>query len=62
MDGRMSLWEYGAVVHNWNARQPKGEGGIEAYNGPTPTEEEWEDMVKRSAQTVAAAQNKARAH
>lgn len=59
MSGEMSLWEYGAIVHNWNDRQPKGEGGFAEYDGPMPTEQDWEEMRDRSARTVAAAQARA---
>lgn len=53
MSGEMSLWEYGAIIHNWNERQPKD--GPQEYNGPIPTEEDFAEMAVRSAQTVAMA-------
>ena len=58
MSGEMSLWEYGAIVHNWNDRQPKPDGFGE-YQGPMPTEQDWEDMRVATERTVAAAQSRA---
>lgn len=57
MSGEMSLWEYGAIVHNWNERQPKD--GPQEYTGPMPSEEERAEMTYRTAQTVARAQSNA---
>jgi len=54
----MSLWEYGAIVQNWNDRQPK-DGAIPEYTGPMPSEEERAEMQYRTAQTVARAQSNA---
>ncbi len=51
MSGEMSLWEYGAIVHNWNERQPK-DGGIPEYTGPMPSDEERQEMIYQTARTV----------
>lgn len=58
MSGEMSLWEYGAIVQNWNDRHPK-DGAIPEYTGPMPSEEERAEMTYRTAQTVARAQSNA---
>ena len=54
MNGEMSLWEYGAILHNWNERQPKPDG-IPEYKGPMPTEEEHAEMRYQTALTVERA-------
>ena len=53
MSGEMSLWEYGAIVSNWNDRQPQE--GMPEYKGPMPTEEEQAEMREQTALTVARA-------
>lgn len=58
MSGEMSLWEYGAIIYNWNERQPKDDAaGIPEYRGPMPTEEEQAEMRYQTALTVERAQS-----
>ena len=52
MSGEMSLWEYQAIVHEWNARQPSADGKIPEYDGPMPTEDEWDDFRATTARTI----------
>lgn len=56
MSGEMSLWEYGAIVHNWNERQPK-EDGVTPEWRVNPTEEEQAEMRYQTALTVERAQS-----
>lgn len=52
MSGAMSLWEYQAIVHEWNERQPKDGAGIPEYDGPIPTEDDWEEFRAQTARTI----------
>lgn len=56
MSGEMSLWEYGAIVHNWNERQPK-EGVATPEWRVNPTEEEQAEMRYQTALTVERAKS-----
>lgn len=51
MSGAMSLWEYQAIVHEWNERQPK-DGKIPEYDGPMPSEDDWADLRAATARTI----------
>lgn len=51
MSGAMSLWEYQAIVTEWNERQPKPDG-IPEYKGPMPSEEDIEAMKAETERTV----------
>ena len=52
MSGAMSLWEYQAIVSEWNERQPKD--GIPEYKGSMPSELDWEEFKATTARTVGA--------
>lgn len=54
LDGRMSLWEYGAVMHGWKERQPKDPDDSAPNPDDEPDMEEWAQASVRASRLVRA--------
>lgn len=52
----MTLWEYGALVHEWNERQPKDGPPPPLADEDMPDAEAWAQASAGAARVVAAAQ------
>ena len=54
MSGEMTLWEYGAIVHECNARQPKDGPQGQGDAAFVPDIEDFREAMTRTDERVAA--------